>query len=101
MNDQELVTVRRDCPVQTPFEQGEGLKCRKGLEWLDAVETEHGLRPNPSTNSPCTLDRQVEIGKRVRANDLVRRIVDANACVYHLERGSDRGNDRTDADPQT
>ena len=63
----------------------------------------NGTSPSaePIDEFPCTLDRQVEIRKRVRANDLVRRIVDANACVYHLERGSDRGNDRTDADPQT
>ena len=101
VDDQILMAVRGDRPVQTPLEQGKCLVARERLERRCAIEMEYRFWADPATNSPSALDRQVEIGEGIGRDDLMRGVVEIDAPLDDLEGGSNRGNDWSDTDPET
>ena len=60
VDDQVLVAMRGNAPVQSPLEQRERLACRERLERRIGVEAKQRLRPDPSPKSAHSGRRRRE-----------------------------------------
>lgn len=91
MDDQELVGMAVDAPVHAPLEQGKSLLAGQGLEGLDAVQIEDGLRPQYAPQTRGNADAHMKIGKGVG-------FCEREGVVEQMEAFSDLGQRGVDAE---
>ena len=63
MDDQDVLAVGCDAPVEPPFQHGQGLIPGEWREGFDGVDDEAGLGAQPSAQAVAGLDRHMEIHK--------------------------------------
>lgn len=98
MDDQILVTVIGDAPVETPFEHGKSLIRRQGMKRGRVVEKEMHLRLVPAAQIARPIYAHMKVGEL--AFKRMACVMQGNSFREQGLRRGNAGNDRTGAQIQ-
>ena len=100
MNNQELMAVAGDAPVESPFEHGKPLISRQRREGRFAIDVEDHLRRDPATQTLRPFDADAEVRKARPILDGVVRVVKRDAVNHGVQAGANAGDDGPRAQAQ-
>ena len=97
VDDQELVRVRCDAPVEAPLQHRVRLAKRQRPERGPIVEVEEDLRSDPAPQASRGGDADVEVGEIVRRSERELAVHPRNGVRHRGQRRADAGGERREA----
>ena len=100
MNNEVLMAVAGDAPVESPFEHGKPLISRQRREGRFAIDVEDHLRRDPPSETLWPFDADVEVREASAILGSVVCIVERNAVRDGVQAGANAGDDGSRAQAQ-
>jgi len=95
VDDQVLVAMGGDAPVEAPFEERKRVRGRQRSKRGVAFEAKHRLAPDVPAKAGRRRDDDLEIGERVVVERLVARVMDLHRFGHFVERRADLHDQRS------
>jgi len=81
VDDEVLVAMVRNTPIEPPFEHWKTLRTRQWRKRLRVIEPKHRLSGNPPPYAQRSADAHVEIDKRLVGLNRVLRVVKRDTAL--------------------
>ena len=99
-NNEVLMAVAGDAPVESPFEHRKPLISRQRRKARFAVDAEHHLLSDPPTQTLRSIDADAEVCKACDILDGVVRVMERDAVNHGVQAGANAGDDGSCAQAQ-
>ena len=100
VNNQELMAVAGDAPVESPLEHRKPLISRQRRKARFVVDAEYHLRGDPLAQTLRSIDADAEVCKACDILDGVVRVVERDAVGHGVQAGANAGDDGARAKAQ-